>query len=233
MSNSLGPHGLYSPWNLPGQNIRVASLSLLQGSFQPRHRTQVFRIADSLPAEPQGKPKNTGVGSLSLLQQIFPTQESNWGLLHCRRILYQLSYQGSPFILITELLTAFFKMEVSPSFQPWEQFKRDVPVLPAFYKWGKESMGEMKWCGQDHTAEKEVELGYELRQLGSRCWPLKSHTQALPVSCLMSLLWEVLWLWEEGQQLCRTFNKFIIKIMGIWRAYGSYGELGWLFLGSI
>ena len=52
--------------------------------------------ADSLPAEPQGKPKNTGVGSLSLLQRIFPTQESNWGLLHCRQILYQLSFQGSP-----------------------------------------------------------------------------------------------------------------------------------------
>ena len=33
--------------------------------------------ADSLSAEPQGKPNNTGVGSLSLLQQIFPTQESN------------------------------------------------------------------------------------------------------------------------------------------------------------
>ena len=51
---------------------------------------------DSLPAEPQGKPKKAGVGSLSLLQQIFPTQESNWGLLHWRWILYQLSYQGSP-----------------------------------------------------------------------------------------------------------------------------------------
>ena len=51
---------------------------------------------DYLPAKPQGKPKNTGVDSLSLLQQIFPTQESNWGLLHCRQILYQLSYQGSP-----------------------------------------------------------------------------------------------------------------------------------------
>ena len=38
--------------------------------------------ADSLPAEPQGKPKNTGVGSLSLLQWIFPTQESNQDLLH-------------------------------------------------------------------------------------------------------------------------------------------------------
>ena len=52
--------------------------------------------ADSLPAEPQGKPKNTGVGSLSLLQWIFLTQESNWGPLHCRWILYQLIYQGSP-----------------------------------------------------------------------------------------------------------------------------------------
>ena len=51
--------------------------------------------ADSLPAEPQGKPKNTGVGSLALLQQIFPTQESNRGLLHCRWVLYQLSYQGT------------------------------------------------------------------------------------------------------------------------------------------
>ena len=40
--------------------------------------------------------KNTEVGSLFLLQGIFPTQESNWGLLHCRQILYQMSYQGSP-----------------------------------------------------------------------------------------------------------------------------------------
>ena len=51
--------------------------------------------ADSLPSEPPGKPKKTGVGSLSLFQGLFLTQESNWGLLHCRQILYQLSYQGS------------------------------------------------------------------------------------------------------------------------------------------
>ena len=44
--------------------------------------------ADSLPSEPPGKPKNSTVGSLSLLQGIFPTQESNEGLLHGRRILY-------------------------------------------------------------------------------------------------------------------------------------------------
>ena len=70
-----------SPGNLPNPGIEPRS-SALQ--------------ADSLPAEPAGKPKNTGVGSLSLLQGIFPTQEWDQGLLHCRQILYQLSYQGSP-----------------------------------------------------------------------------------------------------------------------------------------
>ena len=54
MSDSLRPHGLYSPWNSPGQN--------------------------------------TAVGSHSLLQGIFPTQELNRGLLHCRLILNQRSY---------------------------------------------------------------------------------------------------------------------------------------------
>ena len=58
MSDSLSAHGLYSPWNPPGQN--------------------------------------TGVGCLSLLQGIFPTQGMNPGLLHGRRILYQLSHKGSP-----------------------------------------------------------------------------------------------------------------------------------------
>ena len=58
MSNSLESYGLYSPWNSPGQN--------------------------------------TGVGSLSLLQGIFPTQGSNPGLPHCRQILYHLSHKGRP-----------------------------------------------------------------------------------------------------------------------------------------
>ena len=63
-SESLRPHGLNSPWDSPGQN--------------------------------------TGVGSLSLLQGIFPTQGSNPCLLHCAGVgwggvvLYQLSYQGIP-----------------------------------------------------------------------------------------------------------------------------------------
>ena len=68
-----------SPGDLPNPGIEPRSPALQ---------------ADSLPAEPQGKPKNTGVGTLSLLQEIFLTQELSQGLLHCRQILYQLSYQG-------------------------------------------------------------------------------------------------------------------------------------------
>ena len=69
-----------SPGDLPNLEIKPRSPTL---------------HVDSLPAKPQGKPKNTGVGSLSLLQRLFLTQESNQGLLHCRWILYQLSYEGS------------------------------------------------------------------------------------------------------------------------------------------
>ena len=75
--------------------------------------------ADSLLAEPQGKPKNTGVSSLSLLQRIILTQESNQGLLHCRQILYQLSYhmvQRDKYIFV--LPTISFLSLVSPVMVP-------------------------------------------------------------------------------------------------------------------
>ena len=68
------------PWDLPNPGIAL--------------RTPALQV-DSLPPEPSGKPKNTGVGSLSLLQGIFLTQESNQGLLHCRWILYQLNRGNS------------------------------------------------------------------------------------------------------------------------------------------
>ena len=61
LSDSLRPHGLYSPWNSPSWN--------------------------------------TGVGSLSLLQGIIPTEGSNPSLPHFRQILYKLSHKGSPRIL--------------------------------------------------------------------------------------------------------------------------------------
>ena len=61
-----------SPGDLPNPGIKPRSPTLQ---------------ADSLPSEPQGKPKNTGVGSLSLCQWIFPSQELNQGLVHCTQIL--------------------------------------------------------------------------------------------------------------------------------------------------
>ena len=61
---------------------------------------------------PRNSPgQNTGVGSLSLLQGIFPTQGWNPGLLHCRQILYQLSHQRRPRIL--EWLTYPFSSRAS------------------------------------------------------------------------------------------------------------------------
>ena len=83
-----------------------------------------------LPAEPQLKPKNTAVGSLSLLQGIFPTQKSNQGLLHYRQILYYLSYQGSP--------------------------KSTILQLKFFFKWGK--MKKQKKPRQQRSRVKGTEL---------------------------------------------------------------------------
>ena len=69
-----------SPGDLPNPRIEPRSPTLQ---------------TDSLPAKPQGKPKNTGVGSHSVLQGIFSTQELNLSLLHCRQILYQLATRES------------------------------------------------------------------------------------------------------------------------------------------
>ena len=100
--NYLVFHLFVTPWTVQSMEFSRPEYQ----SWQPFHslgelpnpgikpRSPTLQV-DSLPAEPPEMPKNTGVGSLSLLQRIFPTQESNPGFLHCRQILYQLSYQGS------------------------------------------------------------------------------------------------------------------------------------------
>ena len=70
-------HGILQPRIWSGGDLPNPGIELRSPSLQ----------TDSLPAEPQGKPKNTGVGSLSFLQQIFPTEELNQDLLHCRQTL--------------------------------------------------------------------------------------------------------------------------------------------------
>ena len=83
---TLLPHGLYSPWNSPGQNTGVGSPSLLQVIFPTQgsspgllHCRWILYLLSH-----QGSPPKTGVGSPSHLQEIFSTQGSNQSLLHCR-----------------------------------------------------------------------------------------------------------------------------------------------------
>ena len=108
VSDSFRPHGLYSSWNSPGQHTGVDRLPSPGDLPNPgiKRRSPSLQ-ADSLPAESQGKHKNTGAGNLSLLQWIFPTKELNQGHLHCRRILYQLSHQGSPYSIVSEFIIYF------------------------------------------------------------------------------------------------------------------------------
>ena len=100
VSNSLQPHGLYSPWNSPGQN--------------------------------------TGLGSLSLFQRIFPTEGLNPGLPHYRQILYQLSHKGSPRML--ELVTYPFS---SGSSRPRNQTRVSCIAGGFFTNWAmREKLGD-------------------------------------------------------------------------------------------
>ena len=70
-------------------------------SSQSSDQTQGSHIAGRFfTSWATSEPRNAGVGSLSLLQWIFPAQESNQGLLHCRWVLSQLSYQGCPTSLL-------------------------------------------------------------------------------------------------------------------------------------
>ena len=77
-----------------------------------------MKVAQSCPTLPlhglyspwNSLSQNTGVGSLSLLQRIFPTQRSNPSLPHCKRILYQLSQKGGPHATNKDTIKVFIKM---------------------------------------------------------------------------------------------------------------------------
>ena len=104
VSDSLRPHGFYGPWDSPGQNTEVGSLSLLQG--------------------------------------IFPTQGWNPGLPHCRRLLCPLSHQESPRIL---------QWAASPfsrgSSWPGDWIQVSYIAGGFFTSWATREAQEY-WCGQ-------------------------------------------------------------------------------------
>ena len=131
MSNSSQPCGLYSPWNSPGQNTEVGSLSLHQG--------------------------------------VFPIQESNWGLLHCRRILYQLSYERwqMPFgrdLAFTLLMCADCLLS-----------RKAAWVHVCVHQWGDSSV-----CSQMNAPNLQRSL--------LSLWHLLSHALRLSLACSCSHL---------------------------------------------
>ena len=124
-----------SPGDLPNPGIKPRS-PILQ--------------AESLPAEPQEKPKNPGVGSLSLLQWIFLTQESNMCLLHHRQILYWLSHHGSPAHPVW-----YSNWHLVITQDPWSRTWQPIPVfLPGKFPWTEEPGMYSSWgCKESGTTD--------------------------------------------------------------------------------
>jgi len=93
----------WSPWDHKDSDT-IEWLNWTEALEEPSESESHSVMSDSLQPHAlyslwNSPGQNTGVGSLSLLQGIFPIQGSNLGLLHCRQILYQLSHKGSPRIL--------------------------------------------------------------------------------------------------------------------------------------
>ena len=119
----MGGLGVGWDWELGGRLKReeiyvceCSVASVIYDSLQP------FGLQPTRLLSPWDSPgKNTGVGCHTLLQETFPTQELNWGLLSIRQILHQLSYQGSHFftiitckkLLVLLLLLSYFRMSDS------------------------------------------------------------------------------------------------------------------------
>ena len=83
-------HNARCKWRPEEQEWRSQSSWCPKWKWNSLSHVWLFVIPRNSPGQ------NTGVGSLSFLQGIFPTQGSNPGLLHCWWILYQLSHKGSP-----------------------------------------------------------------------------------------------------------------------------------------
>ena len=115
VSDSLRPLGNIVHGILQARILEWVAFPFSRGSSQPRDRTLVSHIAGGFfTSWAMREAKNNGVGSLFLPQRLFPTQELNQGLLHCRWILYQLRDQESPwFPLGGEFLYVLYHVDLS------------------------------------------------------------------------------------------------------------------------
>ena len=156
MSDSLWPHQWYSPWNSPG--------------------------------------RNTGVGTLSLLQGIFPTQGWNPSLPHYRRILYQLSHKGSPL--------NFWKSKLEMQ-SLWWFLKSSSLISPqGSYAFWSHYVSLSNVVSHSWTFSAQCGLGYIIK--GSK------------VKAGMSFLFDS-FLYSSHQQNCFAVNKMLTKIIFEWK----------------
>ena len=143
VSDSLRPHRLYSPWNSPGQN--------------------------------------TGVGSLSLLQGIFPIQGSNPGLSHCGQILSQLSHRVSPGIL-DWVVYPFSSGPSQPGIELWspalqaDSLPTELPGKPKCCRNSKVSLFWLKWLRWRGQKCNEA-TKYLRKWVTVRTWALKTYEE--------------------------------------------------------
>ena len=121
---TLRPHGL---WILLARILKWVVFRFSRGSSQPgiKPRSPALQ-AESLPVEPQGKPKNTGVRSLSLLQWIFPTQESNQGLLHFRWSITCITSWAIREALCLFWMWSYSLLKAHNFLPPTDQFWKDI-----------------------------------------------------------------------------------------------------------
>ena len=112
--------GLSKIWKASISVTPYSSWTILVHSVCQSFRHQHFFSIQALDSEEADIyiyiGKNTGVGSYSLLQGIFPIQGSNPGLLHCRQILYHLSHQGSLYIVVKSKESESCSVQFSCSF---------------------------------------------------------------------------------------------------------------------
>ena len=137
VSNSLHPHGLYSPWNSPGQNARVASLSLLQGNvptqglnpgllycrrflYQLSHKGSTMNIYGVLVLEFFWERKS---GNESIQSSFSSRSTFKWRLYCSLRSIYSQETHTMEFAI-----RRFWKYHLC-SFQkhPWKQLWRGLP----------------------------------------------------------------------------------------------------------
>ena len=144
-----------SPGDLPNPGIETRSPALQ---------------AESLPAELPGKPKNTGVDSPSFLQGIFPTQGLNWGLCHCRQILYRLSHQkilhSTCYGMIADSSIHFSRSVMSASLWPMDH---SMPSLPVHHQLLEFTQTHVQWVSN------AILLSHALASPSSPAFNLSHH----------------------------------------------------------